>query len=537
LFMFGPFLNDQEEIPMKYAVLVTLIIAVSICTLAQQAEKPSDGFGLVSTAPSDGSTNVSTSTSTVVLTFSEAIDTTTFVLSGDSGPSAGMLTNLDAITGITFSGDRTTVTLSVSLSSDKSYFVAVFTAKSAVGEVMAFPYTVHFTTGSSFPPYSVSGTVVATGSSGVSGAYALVAATRHPIGTGNEDFVSATQADAGGNFTLPNIGNDTLYLVSAKDLNNDGTIDPSSGDPVGLGPQVVVNGTSVSGVIVPLSLLPPVTYEDAIDSVSAHMGELPGGSVLRQISAYQVNSDGGAGGWEFYFLTGSASTSVRFNVETIGCSYRQLNDNEYGWVSQWHQISSFPSVSAVDTFLARAERNGGGAYRPQPPTWNGFDVEVQIGSIFRGSYWDMIADTTKLYLGVSYWYGIQGHDSSTTFAQMRFVGDYTDGTILGTTAVSPGQGGDVPASYSLNQNYPNPFNPSTVIGYDLPVTSRVSLEVYNILGEKVATLVNGIESPGAHQFEYRPQLASGIYFYRIEAVGTDNPAHHFVQIRKMVLLK
>ena len=89
----------------------------------------------------------------------------------------------------------------------------------------------------------------------------------------------------------------------------------------------------------------------------------------------------------------------------------------------------------------------------------------------------------------------------------------------------------LPSKFELNQNYPNPFNPLTVISYQLPVNIKVELSIYNILGQKVATLVDAHQKTGYHQVEWDASgLASGLYYYRIEA-GT------FVQTRKMVYLK
>jgi hypothetical protein len=93
----------------------------------------------------------------------------------------------------------------------------------------------------------------------------------------------------------------------------------------------------------------------------------------------------------------------------------------------------------------------------------------------------------------------------------------------------------LPAAYALGQNYPNPFNPSTEIRYELPAASRVSLKVYNLLGELVATLVDGEEQAGARVARWNAAAApSGIYFCRIEASGGAGAFHG---MRKMLLVK
>ncbi len=99
----------------------------------------------------------------------------------------------------------------------------------------------------------------------------------------------------------------------------------------------------------------------------------------------------------------------------------------------------------------------------------------------------------------------------------------------------------VPNQFALAQNYPNPFNPSTIIQYNLPVAADVKLQVYNLLGQEVATLVNIAQSAGQYQIEWNGRdsngadAASGIYLYRIEAKGNNGVA--FRDTRKMLLVK
>ncbi|CAN5351324.1 hypothetical protein BH23BAC3_BH23BAC3_23570 [soil metagenome] len=86
-------------------------------------------------------------------------------------------------------------------------------------------------------------------------------------------------------------------------------------------------------------------------------------------------------------------------------------------------------------------------------------------------------------------------------------------------------------SVQLHQNYPNPFNPVTVINYQLPVSSDVALEVFDLLGRRVAVLVDGRQAAGSHQATFdASNLASGVYLYRPNA-------GEFVQTRQMVLMK
>jgi hypothetical protein len=79
---------------------------------------------------------------------------------------------------------------------------------------------------------------------------------------------------------------------------------------------------------------------------------------------------------------------------------------------------------------------------------------------------------------------------------------------------------DIPDQFTLEQNYPNPFNPATNIKFEIAETSDVSLNVYNVMGQRVATLVNEVKSPGTYEITWDAQdMASGIYYYRLRAGG------------------
>jgi hypothetical protein len=90
--------------------------------------------------------------------------------------------------------------------------------------------------------------------------------------------------------------------------------------------------------------------------------------------------------------------------------------------------------------------------------------------------------------------------------------------------------------FTLGQNYPNPFNPSTTINFSLAVDSKVSLKVFDVLGQEVATLINGQMAAGSQKATFDASLLnSGVYFYRIDADGVDG--QKFSSVKKMILTK
>ncbi len=106
----------------------------------------------------------------------------------------------------------------------------------------------------------------------------------------------------------------------------------------------------------------------------------------------------------------------------------------------------------------------------------------------------------------------------------------------GTPVISETPGSVMPDRFQLSQNYPNPFNPETSISFSIPNQSTVKLEVFNVLGQRVRTLVDGQLAAGEHILQWNSRnsnglpVASGVYFYRLTAGGQ-------TVTRKMLLLK
>jgi hypothetical protein len=110
--------------------------------------------------------------------------------------------------------------------------------------------------------------------------------------------------------------------------------------------------------------------------------------------------------------------------------------------------------------------------------------------------------------------------------------------IFKQTATAVGKK-ELVATYYVAQNYPNHFDPTTLISYRLPVTSNISLKVYDLLGQEVATLFEGVRQPGNYEATFDgSRLASGVYLYRLHASQTNGgQASDFMETKKLILIR
>ncbi|HMK39015.1 MAG TPA: CHRD domain-containing protein [Bacteroidota bacterium] len=136
-----------------------------------------------------------------------------------------------------------------------------------------------------------------------------------------------------------------------------------------------------------------------------------------------------------------------------------------------------------------------------------------------------LAYAESLFVGKVY---VNFHTALYPGGEIRGQLQYGSDVVASVSPVS----GVLPGQFHLDQNFPNPFNPATVIGFQISKSSQVSLIVYNILGERVVTLVDGVKAPGAYQVKFdASRLSSGVYFYRLTADGA------LLETRKMMLLR
>ncbi len=159
-----------------------------------------------------------------------------------------------------------------------------------------------------------------------------------------------------------------------------------------------------------------------------------------------------------------------------------------------------------------------------------YDGNIYVGGLFNGVFrstdngnsWTVITNGFQSLIGFSLC-GFGGYIFAGTGA-----GLYRSSNAV--SAVNEDKN-IAPNNFSLEQNYPDPFNPSTKIKYSIPNSEFVSLKVYDVLGKEVATLVNQQNGAGIHEVNFNAsKLASGIYFYRLEA-GKN------ILTRKMLLIK
>lgn len=131
----------------------------------------------------------------------------------------------------------------------------------------------------------------------------------------------------------------------------------------------------------------------------------------------------------------------------------------------------------------------------------------------------------------------------------QVISGFLADTLFRSMLVGVEQVDELPTKFLLEQNYPNPFNPSTVISWQSPVSSWVTLKIYNILGQEVATLVDENKAAGKYDVQFDgSQLSSGVYFYRLTTgdPSTGSPSspqtsspkgQGFISTKKLMLVK
>ena len=168
--------------------------------------------------------------------------------------------------------------------------------------------------------------------------------------------------------------------------------------------------------------------------------------------------------------------------------------------------------------------------------------ETDFPDVFRKALTNISGNLVSTNAGIQDFEFRFKRDPSWTDANVftiAFVQNEGDKTSMNTVSsnfptpvgIEPPYSNQVPSDYALNQNYPNPFNPTTNIKFNLPKSGEVTLKIYDILGNEVKTIVEGVQPAGVYNMTVDgTNLASGIYFYTLKA-------GNFVETKKMSLIK
>tara|TARA_Y100001936_G_scaffold190312_1_gene189074 strand:- start:241 stop:1116 length:876 start_codon:yes stop_codon:yes gene_type:complete len=221
--------------------------------------------------------------------------------------------------------------------------------------------------------------------------------------------------------------------------------------------------------------------------------------------------------WESY---NEASASVLYADEIVrtGISHPIILTSLDGMVEYGDELVAYANGSVVgatritdtDMPIVLAAWGSYDEYGVELPGYvDGDAIELRLYSVSEGRELYVDADLSNAY------YGVEPLTSGT-------------GMVLSTSAV--------PMSYELMQNYPNPFNPSTSIGFSLPQSGHVTVNVYDMTGRLVSTLVNDVLNEGAHVVDWNGQdnfgdvVSAGVYIYSLESSD-------MVMTKKMIFLK
>jgi len=317
----------------------------------------------------------------------------------------------------------------------------------------------------------------------------------------------------------------------------------------------------------------PAAYKGVINPANltsitwTQIPNYPGGGVTR-MGSYHVSSGSVPSGAGVFFTGGAvdgatytASTNLynfctdAWEILTPALPQPRSNFRGSGLGTNFVHVAGGWIGSAVGTHDKATLTNiAGNCYTPIPVELISFNANVNDGNVELS--WITATEINNQGFEIQRSAGLEfeeigfvpGYGTTTETKAYSFVdrnvnpGSYSyrlkqidfDGTFAYSDVVNVEV--NPPAVFSLEQNYPNPFNPSTKIAFTLASDSKVSLKVFNVLGQEIASLIEQDLSAGTHAVDFNAEgINSGVYFYKINATGLNG--NEFSDVKKMILTK
>jgi hypothetical protein len=321
--------------------------------------------------------------------------------------------------------------------------------------------------------------------------------------------------------------NNTKYYWRVNAKNSGGTSSYSA----------IWNFTTVVAAPAPPTLLSPANGSTGLPLTDTLKWNASSGAVSYRV---QLSTDSLFGSFIVNDSTITVTSRVVTGLTNLTKYYWRVNAKNAGGTSGYSAVWNFTTIIAAPgppTLIAPANNSTGQSLTPlldwsSVVTATSYRVQLGTDSTFVSttidttvSYDSMTVPSGKLANNVKYYWHVRASNSG---GNSSYSATWNFATLI--IGIS-NNNNEIPKEFKLYHNYPNPFNPATMIKFDVPKPSEVSLVLYNTIGQELLTLVNSHFAPGSYIVEWNAaNFPSGVYFYRITAGS-------FTDIKKMVLIK
>lgn len=253
------------------------------------------------------------------------------------------------------------------------------------------------------------------------------------------------------------------------------------------------------------------------NKINESIGEVENGG-----SIYRMWSNGDTTGSEYFLIENRQQTGFDTGLPAGGLFIWHIDEAKATNEAEW-----YPGLSAANHYLVALEQ-ADGLYQLEQDASSGNSGDPFPGSTVNTSFTNITSPSSDSYLGGATVVAVTNISASSA----TMTADLIVGIAAGINDDEP----MLPASVELAQNYPNPFNPETNIRFTLDVSAVITLEVFNVLGQKIKTLFDGLAEAGTNVVSWDAtnkeghRVASGVYFYKLTSTDSE-------KVKKMILVR